>query len=215
LFAFAFFAATFAALRRRACARRPSRYIRCVMPPAPRTAPLPPDPALSRWFAEEVHPHRGALHAYVERAFPGVRDVEDVVQDSLLRAWTARAARQIGCARAFLFKIARHRAIDELRRGSASPLVAVRDLAALPVVSEEPGPADALTTAEKIELVADAIAALPERCREVVVLRKLHGLSQREVAARLGLSERTVEVQVARGTRRCADSLRRAGLRDA
>lgn len=175
---------------------------------------MPPHTDRTRWFDEEVHPHRGDLHDYVRRSFPGVRDVDDVVQDSLLRIWTARAGRQIGCARAFLFKIARHRALDLLRRDRASPLVSVRDLAALSVAEDEPTPADALSTAEKIDLLAAAIADLPERCREIVVLRKLRRLPQREVAARLGLSERTVEVQVARGTRRCADFLRRHGVND-
>ena len=173
---------------------------------------MPPPTDQARWFTEEVDPHRGALRAYVQRAFPGVRDVDDVVQDSLLRIWTTRASRQIGCARAFLFKIARNRALDLLRHDQASPLVGVRDLAALSVAEDAPSPSDALSTTEKIELVADAIADLPDRCREIVVLRKLSGLSQREVATRLGLSERTVEVQVARGTRRCADFLRRRGL---
>ncbi|WP_414662643.1 RNA polymerase sigma factor [Horticoccus sp. 23ND18S-11] len=173
---------------------------------------MPPHPDQARWFTEEVDPHRRALRAYVQRAFPGVRDVDDVVQDSLLRIWTARAGRQLGCARAFLFKIARNRALDLLRHDRASPFVVVRDLAALPVAEDAPSCADVLSTAEKIELVAEAIADLPDRCREIVVLRKLQGLSQRDVALRLGLSERTVEVQVARGTRRCADFLRRRGL---
>jgi RNA polymerase sigma-70 factor (ECF subfamily) len=173
---------------------------------------MPPRTDQARWFSEEVNPHRGALRDYVRRAFPGVRDVDDVVQDSLLRIWAARAHRQIGCARAFLFKIARNRALDLLRHGAASPLVGVRDLAALSVAEEDRSPADALATTEKIELLAEAIADLPARCREIVVLRKLSGLSQREVAGRLGLSERTVEVQVARGTRRCAEFLRRRGV---
>ncbi|MDB6167545.1 MAG: polymerase, sigma-24 subunit, subfamily [Verrucomicrobia bacterium] len=177
-----------------------------------RASVTPPHSDHERWFSEEVHPHRGALRSYVQRSFPGVRDVDDVVQDSLLRIWTARASRQIGCARAFLFKIARHRALDLLRHDRASPLVGVRDLSALSVAEGDPSPADALSTAEKIEWVAEAIAALPDRCREIVVLRKLQGLSQREVATHLGLSERTVEVQVARGVRRCAEYLRRRGL---
>ena len=67
---------------------------------------MPPPTDQARWFTEEVDPHRGALRAYVQRAFPGVRDVDDVVQDSLLRIWTARASRQIGCARP-LFTIVR------------------------------------------------------------------------------------------------------------
>ena len=60
---------------------------------------MPPPTDQARWFTEEVDPHRSALRASVQRAFPGVRDVDDVVQDSLLRIWTTRASRQIGCAR--------------------------------------------------------------------------------------------------------------------
>ncbi len=173
---------------------------------------MPPQLDQARWFAEEVRPHIGDLHAYVRRSFPGVRDVDDVVQDSLVRIWIAWAGRRIESARPFLFKIARRRAIDVLRHDRASPLLAIGDPAALPVAEEGPSPLDALGDSEKVELVAEAIAHLPARCREIVVLRKLHGLSQREVAARLGLSERTVEVQVARGVRRCAHHLRRRGL---
>lgn len=120
-----------------------------ALPPPAETLSLP-EGNLSRWFAEEVRPHSGDLRSYLQRAFPGVRDVDDVVQDSLLRIWTVRAVRHIGCARSFLFKVARHRAIDLLRTNRASPLVAVRDLAALPVVEEKADPAHALTTREKI-----------------------------------------------------------------
>ncbi len=65
---------------------------------------MPPPTDQARWFSEEVHPHDTQLKAYLRGAFPTVRDVDDVVQDSLLRIWTARASRQIGCARA-LFTI--------------------------------------------------------------------------------------------------------------
>ncbi|MCX6941685.1 MAG: hypothetical protein NTX09_13270 [Verrucomicrobia bacterium] len=65
---------------------------------------MPPPTDQARWFSEEVNPHRGALRAYAQRAFPGLRTVDDVVQDSLLRIWTTHASRQIGCARA-LFTI--------------------------------------------------------------------------------------------------------------
>ena len=60
---------------------------------------MPPPPDQARWFAEEADPHRDAVRAYAQRAFPGVRTVDDVVQDSLLRIWTTRASRQIGGVR--------------------------------------------------------------------------------------------------------------------
>lgn len=166
----------------------------------------------TRWFTEEVQPHGRDLRLYLQRAFPAVRDVDDVVQESYLRVWTARAAQPIRCARGFLFKVARHLALDLVRRDRVSPVAAVRDLNALPVVEDGPNAVDALGTQEKIQLLAEAVAALPARCREIVILRKLQGVPQREVAQRLGLSEKTVEVQVARGVRRCEEYLRAKGV---
>jgi RNA polymerase sigma-70 factor (ECF subfamily) len=85
-------------------------------------------------------------------------------------------------------------------------------LAALNVVEDKPHAADALNYHEKVRLLADVLAELPDRCREVVVLRKLRCLSQREVAMQLGLSERTVENQLARGMKRCEASFRHRGI---
>jgi len=53
---------------------------------------------------------------------------------------------------------------------------------------------------------------LPARCREVVYLRKLKRLPQKEVAARLGISVRTVESQCALGMKRCEAYLRKHGI---
>ena len=61
-------------------------------------------------------------------------------------------------------------------------------------------------------VLADAVASLPTRCREIIILCKFKGLSQKEVAAQFGISERTVEVQVARGVKRCEEYLRKRGI---
>jgi len=173
----------------------------------------PPDADQTRWFTEEVHPHESSLRAYLRGSFPTVRDVDDVVQESFLRLWGARAAQPVRSARAFLFQIARHLAIDTVRRDKISPLISVGDFATLPVLEEKPDAAAAVATQEKLLLLADAIEALPSRCRQVVILRKLQCLPQREVAARLGLAEKTVEAQLARGIGRCEDYLRRRGVK--
>ena len=172
----------------------------------------PPTPDHARWFTEEVQPHAAALRSYLRGAFPTVRDVDDVVQESCLRVWRTRLAQPIQSARGFLFKVARHLALDVVRRDAVSPVHAVRDLAALPVVEDRPGLAVALSKREKIQLLAAAIDALPSRCRAVVVLRKLECLPQKQVAARLGIAEKTVEAQLANAERRCAEFLRRRGV---
>jgi RNA polymerase sigma factor (sigma-70 family) len=170
-------------------------------------------PALNHWFTQEVHPHEASLRHYLRGSFPGERDLDDVVQESFLRIWRARASRPIHSARAFLFRIARNLALDSARRRQVTPIVELRDLSGLPVVEESPGAGQALEGREKLLMLADAIEALPPRCREVVILRKLQHLSQRETAARLNLAEKTVEAQLARGLARCEDYLRRRGVR--
>lgn len=172
-----------------------------------------PDAERSRWFVEEVHAHDSSLRAYLRGSFPTVRDVDDVVQESYVRVWKAKTAEPIRSARAFLFRVARHLALDWLRHDRVSPIDAVTDLSALPVVDNRTGVAEAASIAEETALLVTAIDALPPRCREIVILRKLRGLPQKEIAARLGLSEQTVQVQIARGVKKCEEFLRRRGVK--
>ena len=92
-----------------------------------------------------------------------------------------------------------------LRRRETSRTEAVCDLAALPVLDHKPSAADAACQSEELWLLAQAIHALPARCREVMILRKIEGLSQKEIAVRLGIAEGTVQVHIGRGLRQLED----------
>ncbi|HEY9250672.1 MAG TPA: RNA polymerase sigma factor [Rariglobus sp.] len=168
----------------------------------------------NRWFTEEVCPHEASLRSYLAGRFPAVRDVDDVVQESFVRIWKARAERPILSARAFLFTAAKHVALDGLRRLRRSPIDAGHDVSAMDIASDQPTGAEALSREEKVRLLVEAIDGLSARCREVVILRKLRLLSQKEVAARLGISEKGVEIQLARGLTRCREYFYRRGIRD-
>ncbi len=179
------------------------------MPPEP----IPPDETEQvRWFANEVQPHERALRAYLRASFPVVRDVDDVVQESYLRLWQERARRPVNYAKALLFKVARHLAIDFARRDRISPEERTEDVERLNAIAEEADVVAIVNAREKSRLLAQAIDSLPARCREIVILRKLKMLPQREVAQHLGLAEKTVEAQLARGVKRCEDFLRKRGL---
>ncbi len=79
-------------------------------------------------------------------------------------------------------------------------------------MEDRPGVAETAGTNEKVHLLVQALATLPPRCREITVLRKLKGVPQKDVAARLGVAEKTVEEQVARGVKRCERFLRQHGI---
>ena len=184
-----------------------------MTPPAPGTHSIARvETSDTRWFSEEVHPHDSHLKAYLRGSFPSVRDVDDVVQESYLRIWKVRAAQPIRSAKAFLFTIARRLALDSIRRERTSLIDAVGDLSRLRVLHERPDSAKAAGMQEKLRLLADAIERLPARCRDVVVLRKLQGISQKDVATMLGISEKTVESHFTRGMKRSEAFLRERGV---
>ena len=167
----------------------------------------------TRWFAEEVRAHEPALRSYLRGAFPAVRDVDDVVQESYVRVWRRQARNPIKSAKAFLFTVARRLVFDHLRHERRFPIEGVGDVESLGISDTRADAAECMGDGEKMELLIAAIDALPGRCREVVILRKLQLVPQREVAERLGISEKGVEIQLARGLGRCRAYLQARGLR--
>jgi len=175
---------------------------------------LPQDVETARWFAEEVHPHERALRAYLRDRFPSMHDIDDVVQDSYLQLLRQKPAGRIASARAYLFTVAHNAVLKVFRKRSIFSDVPVNELPAWRLLDDGQSVAETANTHQREAHVAEAIAGLPGRCREVFKLRLARGLSHAEIAAQLGLSEATVRVQVARGLQKCMQFLRERGLGD-
>jgi RNA polymerase sigma-70 factor (ECF subfamily) len=165
----------------------------------------------ARWFIEEVQPHEATLRAYLRRKFPRLTDVDDVVQESYLKLIRAKMNGKLRSAPGFLFTAARNVVLDVFRRRTDPLADSVVDAHWL-VLEGGPDPAEAASREQELDLLAQAIESLPLRCREVLKLRKIYGLSHKEIAVLLGISERTVNVQVGNGVRRCAGYLRARGV---
>ena len=161
------------------------------------------------WLAKEGLAHERALRGYLSRFLKDVADIEDVIQETYgrLLALNDTTRNAVRNWRAFLFTTARNAALDRIRRAPVVSLDALAEMDGSDVVDQAPGVDEALNARQELALLADAIASLPDRCREVLTLRRLYGLPQREVAERLGISESTVEKHVAYGVRLCAERL--------
>ena len=164
---------------------------------------------LNGWLAKEILVHEGALRGYLSRFFKSVADVEDVVQETYARllglkplAWGA-----VRNWHAFLFATARNVALDRIRRSRVVSLDALAEMGSVDVLDQAPSVDEALNARQELALLLETIASLPARCRETLTLRKLYGLSQREIARRLSISESTVEKHVAYGVRLCAERM--------
>lgn len=137
-------------------------------------------------------------------------DVDELLQDTYARLLvvgaTARET-EVRSVRAFCLTVARNVALDWLRRQQVVPLELVADMESLDVLDESAQIEEIVNAHQELELLAEAIAALPKRCRQTFTLRKVYGFSQKEIAARLNISENTVEQHLTKAARRCAQVL--------
>lgn len=175
--------------------------------------PLPTDAsAQARWFAEDIQPHEGALRAYLRCRFPMLHDLDDLVQEAYMRLIRAYNAGSVTSSKSMLFAIARNAALDLFRRQKAVPMDSTADFDDFSGTYACPNAADKASQAQEIDLLYESIRALPERCRQVVTLRMICGLSHKEIAKRLGISAITVNNQLTIGLERCRRFLVRKGV---
>lgn len=169
----------------------------------------PADVQTARWFAEQVQPHEPMLRAWLLSRFGSERDIDDIVQEAYVRLLRARERGPIATPKAFLFTTARNLALDRVRHrrvAGEDPLV---ENAAQAVLEEGEGIPETLARNQELEILTQAIQSLPARCRQIFTLRKVYGLSQGEIADRMGISECTVSAQLSVGVQKCTAYMQR------
>lgn len=155
------------------------------------------------WFTTEVEPHRPVLRAWLLARFPTLADVDNVVLEALARVMRARAGGSIRSPRALLFTTARNLALDLVRRQQIVCFEPITEEIASFVSDDEADVFASVSKQEELELLTRAIQTLSERCRQVLTLRTAYGLTQKQIADRLNVSESTVEKTMAQAIRGC------------
>jgi RNA polymerase sigma-70 factor, ECF subfamily len=147
------------------------------------------------------HGDRNAYGELVGRYFPGVVRVvyrlcgdsglaEDMAQEAFLRGWiNLTSFHPQSSLRNWLYRIAVNATLDVLRRKSEEPL---KDEAAQMYPDPAAGPETALIEKERVAMLQQAMHALPEAARSVLVLREYGGLSYQEIASVLDVPVGTV-----------------------
>ncbi len=156
---------------------------------------------LDEWFMSEILPLRPALLRYLHLRWRNENDVPDLIQETLTRVYEAARSERPLAPRPFVFTIARNLMIDKVRRAQVVAIDRIADFEWSNLADDMPSPEQHTAAHEELSLLRDALAALPHPCRDVVELRKIEGLSQRETAHHLGISEEAVEHLVAKGVR--------------
>lgn len=161
---------------------------------------------LEEWFAAEVLPHEASLMRYLTRVWPNRAELLDLRQDIYVRVFESAAQVRPAAPKAFLFATARNLLVDRVRHNRVISIDSTQDLDVLNVLIDEISPEQRVNAHQELRRLAKAFDQLSDRCRDVLWLRRVEGLSQREAAQRLGMQEGAVESQLSRGVRSLAQA---------
>ena len=134
------------------------------------------------------------LRFFLRRTLRGNEDADEIAQEAMLRIWNARASVSMDSARPLLFRIASNLAIDRLRERQRWRFTDIDDT---PEPAQTISAERTLAARQELEIVAAAIAALPDNCRTAFVLSRIEGQKHAEIAAEMGISKSMVEKHVA------------------
>jgi RNA polymerase sigma-70 factor (ECF subfamily) len=166
------------------------------------------DPGAARALTLRLTPR---VLGFAARMLSDRTEAEDVAQEAMLRLWRMAPDWQQGEARVatWLYRVASNLCLDRLRRSRPRGLGDVAE-----PEDTTPGVVARMIEADRVLALDAALAALPDRQRQAVVLRHIEGLSNPEIAAVMDIGVEAVESLVARGKKGLAALLsgRRAEL---
>ena len=150
-------------------------------------------------------PLKSALMHYLQHNWRDTSEISDLRQEVYARVFEAACHQIPERPKQFVFATARNLLIDRVRQAQIVPIEAVADFETLEIAKDTPGPDRSLIARDELRRLQIALDRLPPRCREAVLLRKLDGLSIREIAQRMSIAEKTVKGHLTEGLRALAD----------
>lgn len=161
----------------------------------------------AQWLAQHVLPHEPALRAWLRGRVRELADVDDVVQESYALLAGLDSTAHIQDPRSYLFTTAKSVILQGLRRARVVSIETVGEIERLDLRDEALSPERHASAVQELRRISQHIARLPDKCGEAFTLRKVQGLGQREIAARMGISENTVEKHIGKALRLLGEAL--------
>lgn len=146
-----------------------------------------------QWFKVQILPNEPALRRYLARVLRNHEEIDDLVSEALTSVYSAENWAQISNGKAYLFTIARNLIYDAMRRRRVVAFETLADLDALNLADTRPSAETVVSARDELRALMAAMDLIPPRARQVFILRRIEGLSLKEIGERLGLSVKTVE----------------------
>ena len=153
------------------------------------------------------------LKKFLGRFLSERQDIEDVVQETYLRAYKAELHgdepnKAIEYPKAFLFQIAKNLALTELSKKSRRITDYIDDVELSLVLDSGSTTEEELEAREHIDIICEAVTSMPERRQRIYLMRKVHGASHKDIADNFGISISAVEKHLLKAMLTCRDYIR-------
>lgn len=165
------------------------------------------DEELNAWFVREVLPLERALTAYIRHNWRVPEDVFELRQDIYENSLTGARRALPTNTRGYVYTVARNHLINTAKRARIVPIETIADLDAVDRDIDVFATERVLTARDELRRAQEGIDKLPPKCREIVILQKVEGLTDREAAETLGVSVETVRRQIKLGMKALIDHM--------
>lgn len=159
------------------------------------------------WFRREVVPLESSLMRYLQYNWRDENEVLDLRQEIYVRIYEAAKKRIPEQPRQFVFVTARNLLTDRIRQTRVIPLDASANFDALEIAGDAPGPDQIVMARDELRRVQSALERIQPRWREAIILGRIEGLSRRQIAERMGVSEGTAAQYLTHGVCALVDIL--------
>ncbi|GAB4517935.1 MAG: sigma-70 family RNA polymerase sigma factor [Parvularculaceae bacterium] len=185
-------------------AAKPERSAQDADPGPARAGAGEPDLPVGEDFEALFKEHNEILVRFLAAQLGSQEEAQDAAQEAYVRVLGLGKTSVISHFRAYLFKTAKNIAIDRIRQRRRRPAAQIDDVDnAAAVACPAPASEDILIGRDKLRLLRDAIAELPPKCRYAFLQMRLRGVSCREIAADLGVTENMVRRYIVRAVSHC------------
>lgn len=153
---------------------------------------------------------KSLLARLVSRIVPP-SEIEDIVQETYVRACKFQAQQTVNNPRGLMVRTAKNLALDHVKKAEFRLKAHWEEESPSSTDELYPSPHETLESDEEFAQFCEIVRMLPQQCRRVFVLKKVYGYSQKEIATELGISESTVEKHIGKGMKHCTQHFRREG----
>jgi RNA polymerase sigma factor (sigma-70 family) len=167
------------------------------------------------WVGSHIVPHEAHLRAWLRRLSITEDEINDIIQDAYVALARLDSVLHIRDSKAYFFQTAKSVFLNKIKRANIVPIDQLTELQSLGLSDEAPNAERRLSATQELAKIRQLIANLPEKCRVIFEMRRLQGVSQKEIAKHLGVSENVVEMQSVRGLKLILKALESEHIDDA